>query len=184
MPLRMTTGTPVVIIRNTIDSHVHRISRDSVSCAITRMKEVSHVDSTNFFNSKFDNSGNIFDSVFTLCYIIYISALLTVPKHLYTHIFYSVEIFLFYTEKNFWLKMDTNQKFLVKFIRILVEITGILEHDSPMLRTVLLLGRLLLETPSLGIHTLEPDWLLRRSVEFNSTTRESPAIRAFKRRDS
>ncbi|KYQ59157.1 hypothetical protein ALC60_01742 [Trachymyrmex zeteki] len=45
------------------------------------------------------------------------------------------------------------------------------EHDSLMLRTVLLLGRLLLETPSLGIHTLEPDWLLRRSVEFNSATR-------------
>ncbi|KYN42541.1 hypothetical protein ALC56_03087 [Trachymyrmex septentrionalis] len=63
------------------------------------------------------------------------------------------------------------------------DLTDYLEHDSPMLRTVLLLGRLLLETPSLGIHTLEPDWL-RRSVEFNSATRESPVIRAFKRRDS
>lgn len=29
-------------------------------------------------------------------------------------------------------------------------------------------ARLLLETPSLGIHTSEPDWPLRRSAEFNS----------------
>lgn len=52
-------------------------------------------------------------------------------------------------------------------------------------QTVLLLGKdYSWETPSLGIHTSEPDWSLRRSTEFNSATRESPAIRASKRRDS
>ncbi|EGI66596.1 hypothetical protein G5I_04928 [Acromyrmex echinatior] len=320
MPLRMTTGTPVVIIRNTIDSHAHMISRDSISRAIRRMKEVSHkgaylplsgleglpINRATILSKRGQYPGSAaagdsfrhetlhmlshhgaarahrvetrppsrplssgfarapryvyvrvrsvltqrvgtvrcgavrsrdsnlaLDAVAAQCRHVFSYSLtadgllptrplgrvrsrwaiywyvfefrrMATPNELQTRNFDSLLVIpsaarnnMFSLEERFEiLKIYfQSQCCVAETVRILKRNMGRdraptegairkLEHDSPMLRTVLLLGRLLLETPSLGIHTLEPDWLLRRSVEFNSATRESPVIRAFRQRDS